>query len=1423
MPDNRLSNLGKDLKKAKQQALLIEVLQSDLESWADQSPDVFRTVCDASAAVFDADVKGDKTNVLMVGEEEGPQPSSIFGALLGSLDNEFDDLHKREILAKLAGFGLNQALGGIVGDAVGDNLNVGVETMMDYLAEWRGSASDFLASFFEAGVEAVAEKSGDLLETIGENGAEAIAGQFSSKDSIYLSRAARKRLKELAPRLSEEASSHETLQLALEMLLVTAQGAPKVIVVKDPLRLDDASLALLAMLVSLEKDLRQVNHAEEPEPGRAQTAGISVVLTFNGPQPHDTVENKNTAEKQRAISRLRMMASRYSLLERLDSDIPVPAVRSSTFVGRDQELENLRQHWNSLCEQPDIAAKQAWCLIKGEPGTGKTALANRVIQQIRSDAGHPARLRIPTLRMLNQTGHSAQATGLASLKNSMVDELRRLNLIYQERVGVLARFRHQVTEGAQRLKDDATSDDPEAKKRTHGRVGKVVSKLLGVDAAVGFAGSVKDWSKQKEMRSMREQEFGQSFQANHKEEQFELLREALLEMRKLAEKCPPDLENQSTGNAFPVLLLIDDLQWVDDFTAEFLLNEWPADMPVYILATARGSDSFTTTGDSDIHQAMNCHRNRLFSELGLIDTGPVGVERDSGEEQEQEKEGQQRRNISSASCLELKGMDQPMLADLIKLTYAGITKEQAEQFAAGVINNLAGENRASDVITLFAIETLNVISDPQFYRRNPELPRLIEPLPGTERYRFRCPENRGLTEALDNVFQNLTEAYKASYLAESGQSSGSARFNLASYAVMEERLHLIEQYFGEYGGTARYSLLFSALLGNPFRIGLVRHVLDDLKQLAPEEHPDLALFLNVLQRDVEGSLEPAQYELLERAYEIIRRLEESINRYVHQHSLLQQFLLGQLTQLMDRVWPELDVLEKGIGALVGRIEISGNEWFADQLEDDIGCLPSNEALETEGGRFLVALTGYWYQLMRERSSELGEWAEAYASSLNCVAMALFQRGRPEDALPPFKEALAVRLKGYESDPDRWAQDYAHSLNNLAVSHVGLGRPDDAVALLEEALSIRRKGYEGAPQSWEEDYAHSLNNLGGIHCRCGHLDESLHLLEEALAIRLKGYELAPDCWEEDCAHSLNSLALTLCQLGRPGDALPHFEKALAIRCKGYEFAPDHWAIDYAASLDNLAATLRILGRPEDALPRFEEALSIRWKGYEFAPERWSGDYAQSLNSHAVTLNSLGRPEDALARFEEALSIRRKGYELAPVRWTQDYAITLSGLAETLGQLGRPEDALPRFEEALSIQRKGYESAPERWAEDYATSLNNLGLAFSQLGHPEEALSRFKEELFIRCKCYELAPEREAAVYATSLNNLAVILGQLGRPDKALPQLEKALSIRRKGFELDPDRWQEGYATSLKFTIFALRELGRTEKTLALQEELLSIQR
>jgi len=1398
MSENRLSNLIKDLSKAKQQALLIEVLQSDLESLSGQNDDAFKTVCNASAKVFDVGVKSGKTNVLMVDEAQDQAHLSVFRALLNSLDEEFDDLHKREILQKLTGFGLSQALGSGVGDAVSESLSVGAEKMMDYLAEWTGSASDFMASAIEMGVEAAAEQSGDLLETAGETGAEAVTGYFSSDNEMYLSRPARKRLKELAPRLSEHATSHETLQLALEMLLATAQGAPKVIVVKDPTQLDDASLALLAMLVSVEKDLRQLNHNEEADEGKAQTAGITVVLTFTGRQPHDEGEDKVTEKKLRAILRLRMMASRYSLLERLDSDIPVPAVRASTFVGRGAELRSLWQDLNRICTSSGGEGVQTWALIKGEPGTGKTALANRFIQQVRSDTANPGRLSIPILRMLNQTGHSAQATGLASLKNSIVDELRRLNLMREENVDWFARTREKLGDASRAAISDARSEDPEARKRTLGRLGGLISKLMSVDSLVDVGRSVKSLSEQDEMSSLRQEEFGRSSKANQKDDQYKLLRGALSEMNQLAHKCQPE-DDQRAEKPRPMILLVDDLQWMDDFTAEFLVNEWPANLPVYVIATARGSDSFAAVTESRVHQRSNRYRNALFAELGVIDVTTLNADE------------RLETPLSLAGHLDLKGMDQPMLANLIRLTYRNITADQAEPFAAAVIRNLAGEAGASDIITLFAIETLNVISDPQFYRRNAELPRLIEP-EGTDRYRFKAPESTNLTQALDTVFKKLTETYQASYLIDSEQGTGGARFNLASYAILEERLHLIEQHFGEHGGAARYSLLFSALLGSPFESGLVRHVLDELQQLSPQEHPEMTPFLEELQAKAQGGLEPAQYEILERAYEIIRRLEENTGKYAHQHSLLRQFLLGQFTRLVDDVWQVPETLELGIAKLVKRIKLSGNAWFeARSDESSSGQTGSgSDSVETEREKFRVALTGYWHRLMVGRTSELGPWSVQYAASLNNLGFTHKRLGRPEDALLLHEEALSIQREGYKADPERWAEGYARSLNNLATTHHRMGRPEDALPLMKEALSVRRAGYKADPEHWAEDCASSLNNLAFTHDSLDRPEDALPLYKEALSIRRKGYETASERWAEDYATSLSNLASTHQSLSQPEDALLLHKEALSIRREGYETSPERWAQDYVTSLNNLAAAQKSLGRPEDA-------LSIRRKAYEVAPERWAEDYASSLNSLAVTYQGQDRASEALPLFEEALLICREGYESEPQRWAVGYAKSLNDLAVIHYSLGRLESALPLLKEALPIRREGYKTAPDRWAQDYVTSLNNLAATHASFGRLEAALPLLKEALSIRRAGYETAPEHWAEDYARSLTNLSVTYEDQGRASEALLLYEEGLSVRREGYESEPQRWAEDYAANLSHLARTLESMQDLSRSLEIWQE------
>jgi tetratricopeptide (TPR) repeat protein len=1465
MPENRLSNLKKDLKKAKQQALLIEVLQSDLDSWSDQGSDVFRTVYDTCSAVFDSDVKKGKTNVLVVDEGDCQEPTSIFRSLLGSLDHEFDDIHKREILAKLTGFGLNQAFGSAVGSAVTDSLSVGAEKMMEYVAEWSGSASESVASIYEAGVDAVVDGSASVLETIGETSAEAITGQFCSDDEMYLSRPARMRLKELAPRLSKKATSHESLQLALEMLLVTAQGAPKVIVVRDPLLLDDASLALLAMLVSQEKDVRQSFPPEEPGQSKAtKTAGISVVLTFSGPQPHDTVSNKDTAEKQRAILRLRMMASRYSLLERLDSDIPAPAVRASTFVGREYELKSLWQNWDTLCKQPENSAKQTWALIKGEPGTGKTALANEFIRQIRSDSNNPAHLCVPILRILNQTGHNANATGLASFKNSIVDELRRLTLIYSENVGWFARLGKQVTEGVQSWTKDATSDDPGAKERTQVRIRRLVSKLIGVDAAVDVATSSKAWSTQNEMFRMREEEFGQSPRADQKEEQFELLQEALKEIRVLTCKCMPHQEGKTTENTPPLLLLVDDLQWIDDLTAEFLLNEWAKDMPVYIIATARGSDSFTVSGDSRTHQALNRHRNQLFSELSLIGAGPVepegapGIGRESGKDQ-QKKE--QVRSLSLAGCLALKGMDQPMLANLLVLTYAGLTKEHAEQFAASVIQNLSDDNNASDVVTLFVIETLNVISDPRFYQRNPGLPRLIEPLPGTDRYCFKNPQSVGLADATAEVFKNLKATYQASYLIESSQGLAGGCFNLPSYAILEERLHLIEQYFSNYAGTVRYSLILSAIIGSPFSSELIQYIIDKLKELFDQGYFDVKIFVDDLRERSFGRLQTYQYEVLESAYEIIKKVKERARSdcfYMHQHGLIKQYLVAKFSGIFTSDCLDNCDAELAFEEVINSIKLIGNDWFSKEIELSLGDFPSQESIEIERLRFLVSVVGCVYDFKLSRDKVYSDWAREYDYWLTQLAIKMRSHGCVSEALNLCQRSFSICSEGYSKYPEFWAKEYVRSLNNMAGTYSELGCLKEATPLKEEVLSIAQAMHLKQPRVWASYYAGVLNNLATTYYELGRVKESLDFSREALMILTRySHGVMPEKWAELYSIILRNISGIYVDLGDYDEALFSAEEAI-FACKEY-YDSDYllWGKTYSHCLIKLAGAYLEKDDAEKALVFIDDALSIQRSGYKSNPSAWVKYLVEGLGEKARALQKIGDKQGALQYFEDNRLIISEEYNENPGQWSETYADTLSFLGDFYYKLGSFEKTIDLGLVAIPIHRSGYRIAPDRWATNYILTLRNVAGSYERLKQHVNALPMHREAMVICRKMFMLSPYSSDKSYVDCINSVvrcyifnreylkakniinisvrickenhgkvlnewtsrhmwstflkASIYSSLGDFQSALGSQVAAASIADFGYKADPKRWARDYGYILLQMSDILLSLGKKRES------------
>ena len=163
--------------------------------------------------------------------------------------------------------------------------------------------------------------------------------------------------------------------------------------------------------------------------------------------------------------------------------------------------------------------------------------------------------------------------------------------------------------------------------------------------------------------------------------------------------------------------------------------------------------------------------------------------------------------------------------------------------------------------------------------------------------------------------------------------------------------------------------------------------------------------------------------------------------------------------------------------------------------------------------------------------------------LNNLAYALDTMGRPSEAEPLLREALAIRRRLAESDP-AWLPDVAKSLNNLAVVLEGMRRPPEAAALHREALAIRRGLAESDP-AYLPDVARSLSILALAFAGMGHPTEAEPLYREALAI-CWGLARSDPRYLPDVVGSLNNLALTLGAMGRTDEANQAARKAATIQ-------------------------------------------------------------------------------------------------------------------------------------------------------------------------------------------------------------------------------------------------------------------------------------
>lgn len=813
-------NYKSDLAKSRFTPLLIELNCDDIKTLTscDISQRGYSEVITLTKTVYNSH---NKNNILVFDcdKNTGNDNFYILDVILSQLSGEIKNIKTIKTLKESLKAIANINAGGLLNDYLGKYLDKGLDFLFDEVSGEIASLLSETISSVDVSTAVTDALEGAIHEEVSENLGDSLAK--IEKQSLSLSSESKAEIDKLS-QLFASSESKDVFQLAFRLLLAVAIKQPKLLFISNPHKLDNDSIALLSLIFSFAKHLRD----------RDIHIGLSAVFAYN-----DTSFNlygevdESVKDKQQLLTILHRFTQRYAMLERPSSDIPTIAVKSSTFIGRDDELKRLNRYFEN-------SKSSKFITVLGEPGVGKTALINTHLDQI-SKTHNPIMLSI-----VNEAGYSSLATGLSSLEKSIIDEEKRLTLTQTWKEKGFSSFKNL------------------ASKKTAFKAAGIL--MPGSDMLLNIVDAgLERYNADDAIRKVNDLG-GQDF--NHLEES---------DQEKLFDKLDRAIEalqNITLDDRY-LILFIDDLQWIDERSSEYILTRLLKLPALYIIASMRPSDAATQVKLWRSQATSYTHSLAMFRAAQINDACEVESPID----------------ISALDChsIHLLGFDNDALTQLIEKTLKG-TREQCRELAHAISQYLTSSDNEC-VNTLFAVETINMLCDDKLYTHN-QVDRLVLSHPLS----FN-PEVKDITRTIAKTFAVLQKKHQASLSHVNDKSDGN-RFNLMAYAVLEERLYLLKIYFGQRGNAAVNTLLMSSLLGAPFSSALVKKAIEALiNSKEPELH---TLRDHIVQGNKHTQLLPEHYDIIEEVYEILRRLDKRSDHYSFRHNLLGIFLDKQLEHLI---------------------------------------------------------------------------------------------------------------------------------------------------------------------------------------------------------------------------------------------------------------------------------------------------------------------------------------------------------------------------------------------------------------------------------------------------------------------------------------------------------------------------------------------
>ncbi|MDF1883990.1 ATP-binding protein [Sulfurimonas sp. SAG-AH-194-C21] len=452
-----LSNYYQDILKSRNTPLLIELSKDDLSKFGKNG---FQLAYYTAQKIYDrplATQNTKETNIIYLDADTITDQNrvAIFDTFLDASSKQLQNMKNLGIVKEGISQAISYATGGFLDSTFGVRIDSAISSVIDIVHD---DFFDFLVNSpvknIDVSKQVLAEIESLVSGTIKDSGIDFL--DAVTENELYLTDEAKSALNALSDAFKEELTSVELFRLIIKLMLSISIGMPKLLFIKNPHKLDKDSLAILSLLFSFGKDLKDTS----------SHTGISVVYAYEDDafQPYKQVGDKYKLSKQ-FLSEQRLFTQRYAMLERPTSDIPYLAVKSSLFVGRQEELQRLNARYHYSKQNEKIATLET---VSGEPGIGKTKLIKKHLETIVKEEKKGAKQI--QLTVLNQVGHSSTNTGLSSLTDSIIQEAERL---------VIAKaLDEKIIDSAKKFALNSTFN--------------YIKTTLGVNALISVGGAVND-------------------------------------------------------------------------------------------------------------------------------------------------------------------------------------------------------------------------------------------------------------------------------------------------------------------------------------------------------------------------------------------------------------------------------------------------------------------------------------------------------------------------------------------------------------------------------------------------------------------------------------------------------------------------------------------------------------------------------------------------------------------------------------------------------------------------------------------------------------------------------------------------------------------------------------------------------------------